>query len=102
MLFDIYGTLFISASGDIGLVRHNSPQLAEIRARVGYRQALAAYYASTGTFLEAKSVEISGDEPSESVHDYWKDVKWLQFTDTRGASGEVTMPAAPVESAEAD
>jgi outer membrane protein TolC len=79
-----------------------SAQLAEIQARVTYRQALAAYFASTGTFLEAKSVEISGDDPSDSVHDYWKDVKWLQFTDIEGASGEVTMPAAPVETTESD
>jgi outer membrane protein TolC len=70
-------------------------QFAEIRARVDYRKSLATYYASTGTFLEAKSVEITGDDPSDSVHDYWKDVKWLQFTDLEGASGEVTMPAKP-------
>ena len=72
-------------------------QFAEIQARVGYRKALATYYASTGTFLEAKKVEITGVEPSESVHDYWKDVKWLQFADLKGSRKDVTMPAAPVE-----
>jgi outer membrane protein TolC len=73
-----------------------SAQFAEIRARVDYRKALATYYASTGTFLQAKSVEITGDDPSDSVHDYWKDVKWLQFADIKGTGGEVTIPAAPV------
>ena len=77
-------------------------QFAEIRARVDYRKALATYYASTGTFLEAKRVEITGDDPSESVHDYWKDVKWLQFTDLKGSREEVTMPASPVEGADSD
>jgi putative hydrolase of the HAD superfamily len=31
VLFDIYGTLFISGSGDISLANQNSPQLAEIK-----------------------------------------------------------------------
>jgi putative hydrolase of the HAD superfamily len=31
VLFDIYGTLFISASGDISLAEHNSPQLQEFK-----------------------------------------------------------------------
>ena len=30
ILFDIYGTLFISASGDISLAKQNSPQLEDI------------------------------------------------------------------------
>jgi len=51
-------------------------QFAEIQARVGYRKA------------------------SESVHDYWKDVKWLQFTDFKKKRDEDTMPATePVEEA---
>ena len=74
-------------------------QFAEIRARVNYRKFLAAYYAFTGTFLEAVGVQIDdGDEP-ESVHDYWKDTKWLQFSDLKGASKEVTIPAEQVETA---
>jgi putative hydrolase of the HAD superfamily len=32
ILFDVYGTLFISASGDISLARQNSPQLADIQS----------------------------------------------------------------------
>jgi len=31
VLFDIYGTLFISGSGDISLAKQNSPQVAEIK-----------------------------------------------------------------------
>jgi outer membrane protein TolC len=74
-------------------------QFAEIRARVNYRKFLAAYYAFTGTFLEAVGVQIdAGDEP-ESVHDYWKDTKWLQFSDLKGASKDVTIPAEQVETA---
>ncbi len=69
-------------------------QFAEIQARVGYRQAIATYYASTGTFLEAKNVEITDTEASDSVHDYWKDVKWLQFTDFKG-SKKTDMPEEP-------
>ena len=44
-----------------------SAQFAEIQARVGYRKAIATYFASTGTFLEAKNVEITDTEASESV-----------------------------------
>jgi len=75
-------------------------QFAEIQARVGYRKAIATYFASTGTFLDAKHVEITDTEASESVHDYWKDVKWLQFTDFKKKRDEDTMPATePVEEA---
>ena len=75
-------------------------QFGEIRARVGYRKAIATYFHSTGTFLEAKHVEITDTEASDSVHDYWKDVKWLQFTDFKKKRDDDTMPAsAPVEEA---
>jgi outer membrane protein len=72
-----------------------SAQFSEIRARVDYRKALASYYASTGTFLEAKHVEITDDEASDSVHDYWKDVKWLQFKGSKKEKYGHTMPQAP-------
>ncbi len=43
ILFDIYGTLFISASGDISLARQSSPQLTQIRSLLGkYRIQLSA------------------------------------------------------------
>jgi outer membrane protein TolC len=70
-------------------------QFAEIQARVNYRKAIATYYASTGTFLDAKRVEISDNEPSDSFHDYWKDVKWLQFADFKKGGNGHDMPEAP-------
>lgn len=48
VLFDIYGTLFISASGDIAAARRGSPQgaaLAELLARFGVREAPEAVLA---------------------------------------------------------
>ena len=74
-------------------------QFAEIQARVAYRKAIATYYASTGTFLEAKNVEITGNQPSDSFHDYWKDVKWLQFKDFKKNKGGHDMPEAPAAEA---
>jgi outer membrane protein TolC len=74
-------------------------QFAEIRARVNYRKALAAYYGFTGTFLDAVGVQIDDGGEPESVHDYWKDTKWLQFSDLKGSSNEVTIPAEQVETA---
>ena len=77
-----------------------SAQFAEIKARVEYRKAIATYFASTGTFLEAKNVEITDYQASESVHDYWKNVKWLQFTDFKKNRDQNTTPATAL-SAEA-
>jgi outer membrane protein TolC len=74
-------------------------QFAEIRARINYRKALAAYYAATGTFLEAVGVEIADPGAPDSVHDYWKDVEWLQFDDLKGARQRVSIPAAQVNTA---
>jgi outer membrane protein len=74
-------------------------QYAEIRARVNYRKALAGYYAFTGTYLESVGVQIDDGGEPESVHDFWKDTKWLQFSDLHGASNDVTIPAEQVETA---
>jgi outer membrane protein TolC len=74
-------------------------QFSEIRARVNYRQALAIYYGSTGTFLESKSVEIADPGAPDSVHDYWKDVKWLQFSNFKESNELVTIPAEQVNTA---
>jgi outer membrane protein TolC len=71
-------------------------QLSEIRARVDYRKALAAYYRATGTYLQSKSVEIVDPGAPDSVHDYWKDVKWMKFVDLHQASDQVTIPAEQV------
>ena len=72
---------------------------SEIRARVDYRKSLAIYYGSTGTFLESKNVEIADPGAPESVHDYWKDVEWLQFTNLKGSREDVTIPAEAVNTA---
>ncbi len=72
---------------------------SEIRARVNYRKALAIYYGSTGTFLESKSVEIADPGAPNSVHDYWKDVKWLQFSSFKESNELVTIPAEQVNTA---
>ena len=74
-------------------------QFSEIRARVDYRKALAIYYGSTGTFLESKSVEIADPGAPDSVHDYWKDVKWLQFSNFKESNELVTIPAEQVNTA---
>jgi len=77
-----------------------SALFSEIRARVDYRKALAAYYGSTGTFLESKNVEIADPGAPESAHDYWKDVKWLQFSDLKGSrEDDLTIPAEAVNTA---
>jgi outer membrane protein TolC len=74
-------------------------QFALIRARVNYRKSLAAYYAFTGTFLEAVGVSIADPGTPESAHDYWKDVKWMQFSGLKKAREETTIPAEQVETA---
>ena len=74
-------------------------QFSEIRARVNYRKAIAIYYGATGTFLESKSVEIADPGAPDSVHDYWKDVKWLQFSNFKESNELVTIPAEQVDTA---
>jgi outer membrane protein TolC len=56
-------------------------QLSEIRSRINYLRSLAVYRYSTGTLLDEKSIQITDPGQPEVPHDYWKDVKWLQFVD---------------------
>ena len=89
MLFDIYGTLFISASGDIGLARQNSPQLAEIRAllekyqvQLSPRDLLDQFHAAIQdrhAELHARGIEF----PEVKIDWIWQRV--LQLADLRGA-----------------
>ena len=74
-------------------------QLLEIRARVDYRKALAAFYSATGTYLESKDVTIADPGAPDSPHDFWKDVEWLQFTDFKQAKQQITVPEEPVDTA---
>lgn len=88
MLFDIYGTLFISASGDIGLARQNSPQLAEIRAllkkyrvQLSPRDLLDQFHAAIQdrhAELHARGIEF----PEVKIDLIWQRV--LQSADLRG------------------
>jgi outer membrane protein TolC len=71
-------------------------QFAEIQARVNYRKSLALYFAVTGTYLEAKGVIVEDPGAPESVHDYWKDVEWLKFSDLKSGRKKVDIPAEPV------
>jgi len=76
-----------------------SARFSEIRARVNYRKALAIYYGSTGTFLDAKGVQIEDPGAPDSAHDYWKDVRWLQFANFHDSRELVTIPAEQVDAA---
>ena len=79
MLFDIYGTLFISASGDIGLARQNSPQLAEIRAllekyrvQLSPRDLLDQFHAAIQdrhAELHARGIEFPAWNEADDAHD---------------------------------
>jgi outer membrane protein len=74
-------------------------QLALIRAHLDYRKAMVGYREATGTLLDHLNVDIvDPGAPEDIPHDYWKDVKWLQF-ETFGATGAVaTQPAEPAGS----
>ncbi len=67
-------------------------QLAELRARIDYRKAMAGYRLSTGTFLEAFNVEIVDPGAPPPHHDYWQDVEWLQFVDLEDPFGARPAP----------
>ena len=63
---------------------------------MNYRKALALYFAATGTYLDAKGVVVGDPGAPDSVHDYWKDVEWLKFSDRKSARGKVDYPAEAV------
>jgi outer membrane protein TolC len=73
-------------------------QLALIRAHLDYRKAMVGYREATGTLLDHLNVKIvDPGAPEKTPHDFWKDVKWLQFDGFTSSSKLVTTPAAPVE-----
>jgi outer membrane protein len=65
-------------------------QLTEINARTIYRKAIAGLHYATGTLLESHDVKITDPGQDEVPHDYWKDVKWMQFVDFHRAEPEAT------------
>ncbi len=56
-------------------------QLADLRARLTYRRAIVAYRVAIGTLLDELGIEVADQEATESAHDLWKNVKWMQFVD---------------------
>jgi outer membrane protein len=71
-------------------------QLSLIQASLAYRKALLAYRTSTGTLLDTLNVQIEDPGSPEVPHDYWKNVKWLQF-DGFGRATPAEAPEGPGE-----
>jgi outer membrane protein len=72
-------------------------QLRLIRAHLDYRKAMVGYREATGTLLDHLNVKIlDAGAPEKIPHDYWKNVKWLQFENFSSSSKLVTSPAEPV------
>lgn len=71
-------------------------QLALIRAYLDYRKANIGYRVYTGTLLDFLNVDIMDPGSPDVPHDYWKNVKWLQFDDLSSSAQQVTYPAEPV------
>ncbi len=71
-------------------------QLSEIRAWLDYRKAYVGYLDATATLLANKGIQITDPGEPDIPHDYWKDVKWMQFTDLKSELGEINLPPRPV------
>jgi hypothetical protein len=50
------------------------------------------------TFSRPKAARSPVPGAPDSVHDYWKDVKWLQFSSFKESNELVTIPAEQVNS----
>ena len=89
VLFDIYGTLFISGSGDIGLAKQNSPQLKKIKhllSKFAFRitpQTLLNefYHAIEDRHNELRSQGV--DFPEVNIDQIWMQI--LQTNDSKAA-----------------
>ncbi len=57
--------------------------LGELTSRIDYRKAQLGYRNVTGTMLEAEGINIVDPGAPAAPHDYWKDIKWMQFVDIR-------------------
>ncbi len=68
-------------------------QAAELRARVTYRQATAAYHVAQGDLLATMGIGIAAEEAVPEPHTFLKDVKWLKYGHWATVGDEVT--AAP-------
>ncbi|MGQ9836165.1 MAG: TolC family protein [Thermoanaerobaculaceae bacterium] len=53
-------------------------QVAELQARVGFRQALVAYEVAVGSLLETMGIELVDTVPEPEANKYWTSVPILQ------------------------
>lgn len=80
VLFDIYGTLFISGSGDIGPAKQNSPQMEKIKlllAKYEIQKTPRALLAELQRAIEARHAELHGngiDFPEVKIDRIWQQV----------------------------
>ncbi|MCS7182744.1 MAG: TolC family protein [Thermoanaerobaculum sp.] len=55
-------------------------QVAELQARVAYRQSMVGYQVAVGTLLETMGIQLADTLPEPEVHTYWKDVPFLKLS----------------------
>ncbi len=97
VLFDIYGTLFISASGDISLAKQNSPQMEKIKlllANYEIDKTPRALLNELHRTIEARHAELHGqgvEFPEVKIDRIWRQV--LQTDDL----GSISQFAAEFE-----
>ena len=73
-------------------------QLRLIRAHLDYRKATVGYREATGTLLDYLNVKIlDPGAPEKTPHDFWKNVKWLQFDGFSSSNDLGTSPAESVD-----
>ena len=73
-------------------------QLRLINAHLDYRKSMVGYREATGTLLDHLNVKIvDPGAPEKTPHDFWKDIKWLQFEGFTSSRELVTTPAEPVD-----
>ena len=67
-------------------------ELTELQARVTYRKAVVGLRVATGALLDDEHVAIVDPGQPRIPHDFWKSVRWLQFTDFK-RNGKQAQPA---------
>ena len=89
VLFDIYGTLFISGSGDISLAKQDSPQMAEIKlllTKYKINKSPRALLTEFRGAIKARHIELRNkgiDFPEVKIDRIWQQV--LQANDQNTA-----------------
>lgn len=59
-------------------------QVAELQARVGFRQALVAYEVAVGSFLETMGIDLVDTVPEPEANKYWTKVPIFQLSHWSG------------------